>query len=639
MTGGTSLSGIRGTVHGGQQPISGAHLYVYAAGTGGYGGASLSLLNQYSTGSYPTTQDGNGNYYVTTDSGGGFALSGEYGCTPGQQVYLYATQGDSGAGPNSAIGLMAALGQCPSNGTFAASLPFVGVNEVTTIAAAYAMAGFAVDATHVSDDEGVVGNTTSGQAQSGMANAFANAANLVNVSTGGTFPVTPAGNGIVPQSEINTLGNILAACVNTTGPSSSGCSSLLAAATSDGTSTGTRPQETATAAINIAHHPAASGILALIANQPAGSPFQPSLSTTSTPNDFTISLFFSGGGMNIVEGAGTVEAGAIAIDGSGDAWIANSGTPGGITELSSTGAALSPATGYTGGGIYFANDVAIDSSGNAWVSNAAGTATANANGSVTKLSGTGGGVLSSPSTGYTGGGITGPGRIAIDGLGDVWISNNNGTISELSGAGVAAGGSPFSGTNFAQIGNYIAIDAYENVWARATSGGLYKLSNAGVPAAGVPYDSSQGGIGPIAVDASGNVWAGYSTTSSGVLEFSNSGTLSLNSPMTGGGLNGNPERIAIDGTGNVWVSTSGIVELSNAGAILSGSNGFLGPSNVGGPNGIAVDGSGDVWVVNSGYSRSGTTYPNGVSEFIGAASPVVTPLAAGIKFNKLGTLP
>jgi hypothetical protein len=51
---------IRGIVHGGQQPIVGAHVYLFAANATGYGGqgiaastanASISLLNAESTGS------------------------------------------------------------------------------------------------------------------------------------------------------------------------------------------------------------------------------------------------------------------------------------------------------------------------------------------------------------------------------------------------------------------------------------------------------------------------------------------------------------------------------------------------------------------------------------------------------------
>ena len=42
--------------------------------------------------------------------------------------------------PISAIGLMASLGSCPQNGSFDKAAPFVVVNEVTTVAVAYAMA-------------------------------------------------------------------------------------------------------------------------------------------------------------------------------------------------------------------------------------------------------------------------------------------------------------------------------------------------------------------------------------------------------------------------------------------------------------------------------------------------------------------
>ena len=49
------------------------------------------------------------------------------------------------------------------------------------------------------------------------------------------------------------------------------------------------------------------------------------------------------------------------------------------------------------------------------------------------------------------------------------------------------------------------------------------------------------------------------------------------------------------------------------------------------PSGIAIDGSGDVWVSNNGNST--------VSEFIGAATPVVTPLSVGVKNSTLGTRP
>ena len=41
---------MHGNLHGGSQPISGAHIYLFAAGTTGYGQPSISLLDSASTG-------------------------------------------------------------------------------------------------------------------------------------------------------------------------------------------------------------------------------------------------------------------------------------------------------------------------------------------------------------------------------------------------------------------------------------------------------------------------------------------------------------------------------------------------------------------------------------------------------------
>ena len=48
---------------------------------------------------------------------------------------------------------------------------------------------------------------------------------------------------------------------------------------------------------------------------------------------------------------------------------------------------------------------------------------------------------------------------------------------------------------------------------------------------------------------------------------------------------------------------------------------------------MALDGSGNVWV------SGGNSFQGSVVEFIGAAVPVVTPLAVGVKNNMLGTRP
>ena len=283
---------IQGILHGGKQPVVDAHVYLLAANTTGYGQPSASLLNASSTGA----SDAIG-AYVTTSSTGAFSITGDYACTPNTQVYVYALGGNPGAGVNSAAGFLALLGNCPNSGNFLTAVPYIWVDEVSTIAAAYAFTGFATDPTHVS-------SSGTALAQTGIQNAFANAANLVDLSNGVALDTTPAGNGSVPQREINTLANILASCVNSTGPSSPACSTLFSNSLSKGSS-GAIPTNTADAAINIAHNPG-TNIATLFALTTPASPFQPVL--PSAPGNFTIRVEFA-------EPAGPIHGpNAVAID-------------------------------------------------------------------------------------------------------------------------------------------------------------------------------------------------------------------------------------------------------------------------------------------------------------------------------------
>jgi streptogramin lyase len=86
-----------------------------------------------------------------------------------------------------------------------------------------------------------------------------------------------------------------------------------------------------------------------------------------------------------------------------------------------------------------------------------------------------------------------------------------------------------------------------------------------------------------------------------------------------------PYKAAIDGSGNAWISNyanRAVVELSPSGAVLSGAGGYAIGATGTGAFKLAVDGSGDVWSSNG----SG----NSIGELIGAATPVITPIAAGL---------
>ena len=314
-----SDAGLTGMVATGTTGIAGAHVYLFAANTTGYGTASVSLLSATETG----TSDAVGTY-VLTNSMGNFTMSGDYTCSSGAQLYIYALGGTAGTYSVSSAGLMAAIGSCPATGTTVVAQ----VNEVSTVAAAYALAGFATDAMHVA-------SSGTALALVGIANAFSNAANLVKLSTGVALTTTPTGNGTVPQTQINALANILSVCVNPTNFVASNCSLLLGDALAGGT-TGNAPSDTATVAINIAHNPGSSLISDIYNFQPSSPVYTPTLGRQ--PNDFTIAISYSGGGLSGPQG--------IAIDGLGNAWVTND-TVASVTKLSSAGAVLSGTSGYT----------------------------------------------------------------------------------------------------------------------------------------------------------------------------------------------------------------------------------------------------------------------------------------------------
>ncbi len=612
-TGSVSGTALRGSVHGGQNPIVGAHVYLYAINNTGYGGpgiaasttnASLSLLRS-ATG---TAQDASGHYYVTTDQYGNFTITGDYSCPSSYaHTYFYASGGDPGlgSGTNSAIVLMAPAQACNTSAS-------TDVNEVSTVATAYAFAGFASDPTHISSS-----NTT--LAATGLTNAANNLANLEDVNMSVALATTPAGNGTVPQNEINTIANILAACVNSTGPASTPCATLFSNAANNGVDA----PDTATAALNIAHNPGAN-VANLFALQAANSPFQPSLPSEPVPNDFTIAVSYTGAGMN-----GPLPVG---IDASGNVWVGNTASgANSVSELSPVGAPIST-SGYTGGGIEDPYSIAIDKSGNVWTANV----TPN---SLSELSNSGTPASTSP---YTLGGLNAPYAIAFDSLGHAWVVNNVGaSLSEFSSAGSPITTS--SGYTGGGIANPIslAIDASGNVWVTDSIilGAISEFNSAGAtpgsPISGTNGDTGGGLADPwgVAIDANGNVWVSDSSSSeSRISLFGASGSpISSSTGYIGGGL-AVPEGIAIDGAGNVWVVNRGstavsapypdssISEFNSSGTAISPSTGYQAGLNL--SLSLAVDGSGNIWVSNASL--------NTVTEFVGAGSPVVTPIVANL---------
>jgi streptogramin lyase len=604
-----------GSAYGGQQPITNSRLYMFAADTTGYGHASDSLIQVAVNPQFPSQLDTNGNYYIQTDpTSGDFSLvAGQYACSVGQQVYLYILGGDTGLGSNSAISEIAILGTCNASGGFSQLTgSFIYMNEVSTVAAAYALAGFASDATHISASSTALAGT-------GLLNAFNNAPNIYNINGGpaqGSLAATPQGSGTVPETLINSLADILASCINSDGPSSANCSTLLSAATN---SSGTAAGETSTAMINIAHNPAAniSTLFTLFSNV---SPFQPSL--TTQPPDFSVILTFANGASSQPVG--------MAVDAAGDIWITNN-NQGTITELAPSGKVLS-GIGYTDANLLFPTGIAIDATGNAWVVDESGF--------LVEI-GAGGTSYND----YSGADLNNdPLSIAIDAHGLVWVGQNNAQAVQF-GPGVGGFGETLATSGGAlknqlqEASGAIAIDSSNNAFfanyeesASTKASSVSKFSSNGTALSsgtGFGYNLNQRNGSAIAIDASQNFW--MTNIAGSVTVGNNAGTaviLASGSSTTGACPAGIslPEGIAFDGSSNAWIANNSgtLSELNSAGNAVSGCNGLSGTTNMAmsGIQAIAVDGSGNVWAANHG---SGSIY-----EFVGAGTPVVTPIVAGL---------
>ena len=295
---------FQGQVLSGTTPVNGATIQLYAAGATGNSSAAIPMLTQT----------------VITDPLGMFQLTGSYTCGQSStgttipataQLYLVATGGTTSTTSttsNPALTLVTAIGPC-SNLT---ATSFDTLNEITTAAAAWALAPFANSATTL----GATATNTLG-----ITNAFLDTALLANPANGS--PATLPANLTVETGKLAALADALNSC--TTG-SGTACSALFTAATPP---SGTTPTDTFTAALNIAHNPGPN-VAAIFATIPANPPFTTTL--TASPNDWTMSLTVTGGGLFMPT--------ALGIDSQNNIWVANQDGP--LSAFNPAGHARSP---------------------------------------------------------------------------------------------------------------------------------------------------------------------------------------------------------------------------------------------------------------------------------------------------------
>ncbi|MEO7029583.1 MAG: hypothetical protein ABI147_09300 [Acidobacteriaceae bacterium] len=566
---------MHGSIFGGQQPVSGAGIKLYAAGKTGNGSSATSLLGT------PVTSDANGNFTIT----------GDYTCVnANDQVYLSATGGNPGLAPgtnNAALVMVSALGRCANLPT----TPFVSINEQTTVAAAWALAPFINSAPNV-------GATPTNAA--GLANGFLNAALIVD-PTSGLVPALAA-NLTVESGKIAALANSIASCVNSDG--GAGCSPLFSAATPSG---GTEPTDTLQAALNIVRNPANN--VAAVFN--AGSSFPPFASTlTSAPNDWTLSLTVTGGGLDSPT--------AMGLDAGGSVWVA--GLNGVLSGFTAQGTPFS-ASGFGVGTLSQSFGLTIDPNGSIWVSSENMPQHGGTFGSVSKFAGSASGTPGQLIATFSDPGLDFPDALSADTNGNILIANyGNSTASVYSNTGAVVSGGLGAGNLSFPTG--VAADSTHGLWlANQSDGSITHLAADGTLLA---HLACCNGASAIAVDALGNAWVA-DFFSGAVTEVSAAGTATLTTTKMGGLTS--PIALVIDGAQDIWVSNylgasithlAGNASASPAGTALSPVEGLGQDASLVQPFGIGVDATGDVWVSNFANSD--------VVEFFGVASPTGTPV-------------
>ena len=589
---------FQGGVKSGTTAVNGATLQLYAAAATGNMSAAIPMLTQT----------------VLTDPLGMFQLTGTYTCGQGStgqtipataQLYLVATGGTTSTTSttsNPALTMVTAIGPC----TNLTPTSFTTLNEITTAAAAWSLAPFATSATTL----GATATNTLG-----LTNAFLDAALLANPTTGA--PATLPANLTVESAKLAALADALSTCSTT-----AGCNALFTAATPP---SGTTPTDAFTAALNIAHNPG-QNVAAVFATVPTTPPFPTTL--TASPNDWTMSLTVTGGGLSYPTTLG--------IDSKDNVWVADETGPLSAfnpqgTPLSSTGFGLSNGVPF----ITLVFGLAVDPSNNIWVTNQQGN-DGNGTGSVTEFYGVNNPATlgTSPSSfGY----VYFPVSIAADTNGSIYTANTSiSSVTVYNSTGTVLNSYLGAAAGLAAGQNAVAIDTNHGFWISTNNEDLAHFSSTGALLANVSCCSQSLGI---ATDSAGNVWvADYLGGTGGhgaVAEAVTDSSLHTTVPITGlttGGIN-YPVAVAVDAAQNVWflnrisgsvTELAGINSTLPVGTAISPSTGVYTTggygldANLGLPYSLLPDRSGNLWVSNGGLDS--------LTMFFGLAAPTVTPL-------------
>jgi len=655
---------MTGRVRGGNNPVAGGGVSLYAVGQSGVGSAPT--LYAYTT----TASDGTGSFSFVKNSGTGGPNSNPYGaggnayaCPSGVQplMYILAQGGNttgnlSLTGNNTAAAFLAPVGYCNqiSNSTF------VDVSEVTTAATVAAVAQF------INPNTDGIGNDGIGEAYAAIGNAFSTIPNLVSAANGMANTSTAmagSGTGVsgvtmtvtAPAATVNTIANILSSCVNQlSATSGSNCTTLFNNATpppspareSQPTLTYYAANDTIKAALYMFLYPTDGSTTARTnlfnLSAAAGAPYQPTLPTV--PTDWLLAITYTASGT-----CGTGSSSFFShpydmnVDVAGNLWIANkAGANGALVEMTPYGLAencQSLGGSSEGGGV-------VDTNGSIWYAD-------NANSLIWTY----------PTNSSLGGSTRSfvaaapPVAITADGNGNIFFTTVSGTTGNLyeivDGANVNNSSSPILLTPSYNVGpNPIRMfpDAADDIWVSSGAGYVteFQLTTATgnvhgflanqFSVVGPTYGITVGPANKVYITAQDN-----NSTFTILSPTSSSYAVSFTSSANAGGLS-TPTGIWLDGGVSSWISNNSpessglyaVTQLGPGGGSVSpdGSNGgYQMPTTVlSGGRMSVVDPIGNVWTLNDNL-------PNSVTQIVGAAVPIYAPYSYGLQNGRFQTIP
>jgi sugar lactone lactonase YvrE len=365
---------------------------------------------------------------------------------------------------------------------------------------------------------------------------------------------------------------------------------------------------------------------------------------------------------------GTLAASVLVV-GSGASGAATPTLPNTMYVLNTTGSSLSsfapgatgnvaPTSTVSGAGstLLAPNSMAMDSSGNIWVANSGHSTVVEF--TQAQLAATGA-PTPTVTLAATAGSIDGPTSVAFDRAGDLWVSNAiNSSVVEFTPSQLTASGAPTPTVTITSNGlvpaslstpDSLTVDGSGNLWVGNSGNATVvkftpaQIATTGTPTPTVTLTATAGSIatpGSLLFDHTGNLWVANTVAPGSVVEFSPTQLVASGAPVPKVTISSNvgntnidgPRGLTLDRFGNLWVSNAlgnSITEFAPALLAVSGAptptasltGGLTGLS---GPAGVLV-------VPATGYTLSasdGGIFNYGGSGFFGSqgGAPLNKPI-------------